>query len=150
MPPVRFAKRHRLAPLLLGAVLLLSGPVMPAADPDLIVIANPTVGVSEITAEEFTRVFLLKTNTLRNGDHVVPIVGRSASAYDLFLKKYMRRTDAALNTYYRSLLFTGKALMPKFVNSDAEAVLYVSKTRDAIGFVSPGARLDGVKTLSLK
>ena len=40
--------------------------------------------------------------------------------------------------------------MPKMLESDAEMLAYVKKTRGAIGYVSDGASTDGVKILAVK
>ena len=66
------------------------------------------------------------------------------------MKEYLSKTDAALQTYYRSLVFTGKASMPKTVATDADVVAYVAKTKGAVGYVSAGAGTAGVKTLEVK
>jgi ABC-type phosphate transport system substrate-binding protein len=55
-----------------------------------------------------------------------------------------------LQTYYRSLVFTGKASMPKTLAADTEVVAYVAKTKGAIGYVSASAATEGVKTLEVK
>jgi hypothetical protein len=48
------------------------------------------------------------------------------------------------------LVFTGKGSMPKVLDSDAEMVTYVAKTRGAVGYVSSSANTAGVKTLEVK
>lgn len=69
---------------------------------------------------------------------------------NVFVKEYLGKTDSALQTYYRSLVFTGKASMPKMLGADAEVVTYVAKTKGAIGYVSAGTSAEGVKTLEVK
>jgi hypothetical protein len=66
------------------------------------------------------------------------------------LKAYIGKTDAALSTYYRSLVFTGKGSMPKTLESDAEVAAYVAKTKGAIACVSVGTSTPGVKTIQVK
>jgi len=75
---------------------------------------------------------------------------KSGAAHEAFVKQYLGKTDAALETYYRSLVFTGKGSMPKALASDAEVVSYVAKTKGAIGYVSAGAGTEGVKALEVK
>ena len=66
------------------------------------------------------------------------------------MKEYVGKTDAALGIYDRSLVFTGKASMPKAFGSDAEVVAYIAKTKGAIGYVSAATASEGVKTLEVK
>ena len=66
------------------------------------------------------------------------------------MKEYLGKSDAALQTYYRSLVFTGKGSMPRTLGSDAEVTAYVAKTKGAIGYVSAGAGSEGAKTLQVR
>jgi hypothetical protein len=47
---------------------------------------------------------------------------KGGATHEAFLKQYLGKTEAARSTYYRSLVFTGKAFMPKMLGSDAEVV----------------------------
>jgi hypothetical protein len=127
-------------------VALLARTIQPGTH-EVKIIANASVKLSRVTAEELRRVFLIKTNSLRDGSPVEPVLGLGSPAHGAFLKQYLGKTDAALNTYYRSLVFTGKAFMPKLLASDAEVVAYVSKTKGAVGYVSAETETGGVKSL---
>jgi TonB family protein len=61
----------------------------------------------------------------------------------------MGRGNDALRNYYRALVFTGKGSMPKEMNSDADVLAYVARTRGAIGYVSSAATTENVKVLRL-
>jgi ABC-type phosphate transport system substrate-binding protein len=117
---------------------------------DVKVIANPSVGASSVSADEIKGVFLATKTSLSDGSHVEPVLEKDGAAHEAFLKEYIGKTDMALETYYRSLVFTGKASMPKTLAADAEVVAYVAKTKGAIGYVSAGAATAGVKTLEVK
>lgn len=114
------------------------------------IIANASVKSDAITAGELVRVFLEDTNSLNDGSHAVPVLEKGGAAHEAFLKEYMGKSDAALQTYYRSLVFTGKGEMPKVVGSDADMVAYVAKTKGAIGYVASASAAEGVKTLEVK
>jgi hypothetical protein len=80
---------------------------------DLKVIANPSVSASSVSAEELKGVFLATKTSLGDGSHVEPVLTKGGPVHEAFVKQYLGKTDAALQTYYRSLVFTGKASMPK-------------------------------------
>lgn len=122
--------------------------VLPAAD--VKVIANNSVGASAVSREELKGVFLETKNSLSDGSAVEPVLLKGGPAHEAFLKEYVGRMDAALQNYYRSLVFTGKGSMPKALAGDAEMVAYVAKTKGAIGYVSAGTAAPGVKTLEVK
>ena len=114
------------------------------------VIANPSVTANSVSAEELRNVFLQTSSSLSDGSHVQPVLAKGGAAHQAFLKEYLGKSESALQMYYRSLVFTGKASMPKEVASDAEIVAYVAKTKGAIGYVSADAGTTGVKTLVVK
>ena len=113
-------------------------------------IANPSVSASSVSVDELRRVFLLTRNSLDDGSHVEPVVAKGGATHDAFLREYLSKTDAALQTYYRSLVFTGKASMPKTLGSEAEVAAFVAKTRGAIGYLGAGTAAPGTKTLEVK
>jgi hypothetical protein len=117
---------------------------------EFIVIANTSVGASSVSADELKGVFLSTKTSLSDGSHVEPVLEKGGAVHEAFVKDYIGKTDAALQTYYRSLVFTGKGSMPKELGSDAEVVAYVAKTKGAIGYVAAGASTPGVKTLEVK
>jgi ABC-type phosphate transport system substrate-binding protein len=117
---------------------------------DIKVITNSSVGASSVSADELKGVFLATKTSLSDGSHVEPVLEKGGAVHEEFVKEYLGKTDAALQTYYRSLVFTGKASMPKTLASDAEVVSYVAKTKGAIGYVGAGAGTAGVKTLEVK
>ena len=116
---------------------------------DVKLIANTSVSASKISIDEVKAVFLV-TRTSLGDSQVEPVLGKSGPAHDAFLKEYLGKTDAALTTYYRSLVFTGKASMPKICDSDAAVVEYIAKTKGAIGYVSANAATAGTKTIEVK
>jgi hypothetical protein len=116
---------------------------------DVKVIANNSVAASSVSVGDLKDVFLLDKDSL-GGSHVEPVLQNAGATHEAFLKAYLGKSNPVLQAYYRSLVFTGKASMPKVTAADAEAVAYVSKTKGAVGYVSAAASTDGVKTLEVK
>lgn len=112
-------------------------------------VANSEVKTSEVSADDLKRVFLGTKSSLDDGSRVEPVLANSGDAHDAFLKQ-IGKTDTALRTYYKSLVFTGKGSMPKSFASDSEVAAYVAKTKGAIGYVSAGAAAPGTKKLAVK
>ena len=137
-------KFERLLALALGVAMLGSAHPVPA---EVKVIANRSVGADSITVAELKQVYLEQTRLLGDGSHVAPVLERGGAASATFLKDFLDINDDALQSYYRTLVFTGRGSMPKALSSDSEVVAYVLKTRGAIGYVDVSADADGVKTL---
>jgi ABC-type phosphate transport system substrate-binding protein len=121
-----------------------------AAAADIKVIANPSVGASSVSADELKGVFLTTKSSLSDGSHVEPVLLKSGAVHESFLKEYVGKTDSGLETYYRSLVFTGKGSMPKAFATDAEVVAYVEKTKGAIGYVGAATSVASAKVLEVK
>jgi ABC-type phosphate transport system substrate-binding protein len=147
MPMEKFVKRIQLAVIMAGGMVFAS---LAAHAAGVKVIANPGIAASSISADDLKSVFLEEKSSLSDGTHVEPVLEKGGAAHEEFVKQYLDKTDSALQTYYRSLVFTGKGSMPKAVGSDAEVAAYVAKTKGAIGYVSAGADVAGVKTLEVK
>jgi ABC-type phosphate transport system substrate-binding protein len=117
---------------------------------DIKVIANSSVGASSVSPDELKGVFLATKSSLSDGSHVEPVLLKAGSVHEAFLKDYVGKSDSALETYYRSLVFTGKGSMPKTFGTDAEVVSYVEKTKGAIGYVSAATATASAKVLDVK
>lgn len=115
---------------------------------DVKVIANPSVSASAVSADDLKDVFLENKDSL-GGSHVDPVLEKDGPAHEAFLK-ILGKSDSALQTYYRSLVFSGKGSMPKSLASDAEVAAYVAKTKGAVGYVSGDASAPGTKVLEVK
>lgn len=137
--------------LAIGALWLGLGAAAHAAGvtADVKVIANPSVNASEISTEDLKAVFL-GTKTTVADSQVAPVLARAGRAHDVVLREYLRKSDTTLMTYYRGLVFTGKASMPKVFDSDADIVAYVARTRGAVGYVGAAVPAAGTKTLAIK
>lgn len=138
-------KYQRILPVLAAIVML--GAVHALAA-DVKIIANPRVQADSITVTELRSIFLEDKRSLNDGSHVEPVLAKSGEAHEAFLQ-YIGKSDDALRTHYRTLVFTGAGAMPKFLDSDAEIVLYVAKTKGAIGYVNSDSPTEGVKVVSI-
>lgn len=123
--------------------------LMPALAGGVKIIANASVAAGSASADEIKAIFLQEKKSLGSAS-VEPVLLKGGAAHEVFLKQYVGKTDSALQTYYRSMVFTGKGSMPKTLASDAEVAAYVAKTKGAIGYISDGAGADGVKVLEIR
>lgn len=142
--------RSALAAGFVAAAMAASGLVPSASSEtqDFKVIANANVKVSEISASDLKGVFL-GTKTSLDGGEVTPVLSKAGPAHEAMLRN-LGKSDAALIAYYRSLVFTGKAAMPKALASDADVADYVSKTAGTIGYIGTTSDAGSAKTLTVK
>jgi hypothetical protein len=69
--------------------------------------------VTEISPNDLKDVFLATKTSLSDGSHVEAVSKKGGATHEAFLKEYVGKTAAAVGTCYRSLVFRGKASMPK-------------------------------------
>jgi ABC-type phosphate transport system substrate-binding protein len=135
--------------LLSVPALLAAAGIAPAMAADIKIIANPSVAVSSLSTDDLKAIFLATKSSLEGGS-VEPVFEKGGATHEAFLKTYLGKTGPALDTYFRSLVFTGKGAMPKTLSSDADVAAYVAKTKGAIGYVAGGATAAGVKVIEVK
>lgn len=133
--------------LVVAGVLILAS--MTAWAGSVKVVANQSVRANAISADELKSVFLEEKNSLHDGTRVEPVLAKGGAAHEAFVKDYLGKSDSVLQTYYRSLVFSGRGSMPKILHSDEEVMAYVARTRGAIGYVDPTTPLNGVKALAV-
>ena len=123
---------------------------LPSSNNELVIIANPAIRTEEISADDLRSVYLGTKTSLEDGTRLKPVLEKGGPAHAAFLKEYLGKSDVALQTYYRSLLFSGKWSMPIMLRSDSEMVAYVARTPDAIGYAQSNALVQGVKILHIR
>ena len=143
---MRLRRTSALLILLLNSV----GAAPAALAGNIKVIANPALHISEISVEQLRAIFLGTATSLKDTGPVQPVLDKDGTNLSQFAAAYLGKTGTALETYYRSLLFTGKGSTPMSFASDAEVIAYVAKTRGAIGFVRETTPAEQVKTLKVK
>ena len=128
----------------LGALCLGSGLAA-----DFQVVASKDVAADSISADELKRIFMLSKNSI-GAAKVTPVVQRAGAPHEAILKEYLGMSSDELQTHYKSLVFTGKAVAPKAFVSAAEVISFVAMSKNAVGYVSSSAITMGVKKLAVK
>jgi hypothetical protein len=116
---------------------------------DFQVVASKDVAADSISTDELKRIFMLSKNSI-GATKVTPVVQKAGAAHDAILKECLGMSPDELQTHYKSLVFTGKAVAPKAVASDAEVISFVAMSKNAVGYVSATAITMGVKKLEVK
>jgi ABC-type phosphate transport system substrate-binding protein len=121
-----------------------------SARAQVVVIANPSVKVSEVSRSDLRDIFSGATSSLKGGSPVVPVVLKQGAVHEEMLQLYIGKSDAAFRASWRSLVFSGQAVMPRSMDNDTSMVEYVARTPGAIGYISKGTPHDGVKILTVR
>jgi ABC-type phosphate transport system substrate-binding protein len=136
--------------LLLAAVILLGAP-SPAAEPELRVVVNDAIPVSSLSREELSALFLKKTTSWPEGTLVLPVDQFEGSqARDAFNRDIHHKSGSAVRAYWQQRIFSGRDVPPPEKDSDAAVVAFVQRNRGAIGYVTSGAAVSGVKLVEVR
>ena len=75
--------------------------------------------------------------------------GERSAVRDAFTRDVHGRSVASIKNYWQRQIFSGSKVPPPEVESDAQVLAHVKSTPGGIGYVSPSARLSGVKKLAV-
>jgi len=137
----------RLSIFLFGSLLLL----LPAhARAQVLVVANPGVAASAVSRAQLRDVFTGAASGIKGAAQVTPVLLKDGPTHDDFLSAYIGKSDSAFRAEWRSLLFSGQAVLPRTMDSDTEMVEYVAHTPGAIGYIAQTSPHPGVKILAVR
>jgi ABC-type phosphate transport system substrate-binding protein len=119
--------------------------------PDLLVIVHPENPLSSVSREFLTDAFLKRVTRFDDGETIKPVdLQPSSGTRRVFSERVLRRSVAAVRSYWQQRIFSGRALPPPELDTEEAAVNYVLKYRGGVGYVWVGTHLEGAKVLVVK
>lgn len=114
---------------------------------EIAVVVHPQ-NESELTLNYLRKIFLAKTKLFPSGENAVMVGQKTGSDIRKeFLKKLLNKSEKQMNAYWSRLIFTGKALPPKAIGSDAEVKRLVSENPALIGYIDAESVDDSVRVV---
>jgi len=135
---------------LLLSLTLAATPHSLNAQAQVLVIANPSILVAEVSRAELRDVFTGVSSSLKGGAQVTPVLLKQGAVNDDFLDLYVGKSDSAFRASWRSILFSGQGAMPRTLDSDLAVIEYVAHTAGAIGYIGKTTPHEGVKILAVR
>jgi ABC-type phosphate transport system substrate-binding protein len=118
---------------------------------DFVIIVNRDNPSSELASELVAEAFLKKTTRWSNGETIRPVdLPADSGVRRRFSEGVLKRSVAAVRSYWQQRIFTGRDVPPPELASDEAVVRYVAKYPGAIGYVAPDTQADGVKVVLLR
>ncbi len=131
-------------PIVLAGLMLVAG----AVEAGVVVIGNPGLSVSSLSAEEISDFYLAKSTSLPDGTRVKVVDQEEGSpARQTFYSAVIRKNKTQLKAYWAKQIFTGKATPPDVLAGDNEVKAWVAGTKGGIGYVDDGVVDASVKVL---
>lgn len=117
---------------------------------DYQVIVHTSNDVSAISKDEISKLLLKKKTRWDDGTDAEPVdLDSNSSVREAFSRDVHGRSVASIKNYWQRQIFSGREVPPPEVATDAEVVDFVRSREGGIGYVSPNARLSGVKTIDV-
>ncbi len=114
------------------------------------VIANKSNAATSITKDEVASYLLKKKKTWASGAAVVPVDQRANSEVrKAFSSAVVGKSVGAVKSYWQQAVFSGKGTPPVEKANDQDVIDFVKANQGAIGYVSSGADISGVKELKV-
>jgi len=136
--------------LILALLVASAAGAAPAAQ-SFVVIVNAASSVT-LTRGEIADIFLKRITRWAPGNEPIAVVDEppESPVRENFTRAVMHRGVDAVEAYWQQQIFSGRDVPPVVKETDADVVAFVRKNRGAIGYVSRGAALDGVRVVSDK
>lgn len=138
---------NRISSIVLAVVLMV------AAAPALgapIMIANNDVPEDALGAGQVKNLFLGKTAQWSTGSRVVLSMLKGGDVSAEFLKSNVKKSQKQFSTFWKKAVFSGTGEMPASFDTEADMVMFVSRTAGAIGYIDDATPHDDVKVISIK
>ena len=127
--------------LALAATLIGSRPLA-AQDKGYVVIVNSFNPFTSIAADDLSKIYLKKLATWSNGQTAMPVDQAATSPVrKRFAASVLNKDLGALTSYWQQMIFSGKAVPPPALDTDAAVVEFVRHNPYAVGYVSSTATL---------
>ncbi|CBL45277.1 Conserved hypothetical protein [gamma proteobacterium HdN1] len=138
------AKAALLRRYTIGALLMIA-PSFASAEIAVIVNVN---NKDKITMEDVQKTYLAKTKTFPGGGKIVALDQTEGSTSRVeFVSKVVKKDEAQMKAYWSRLIFTGKGVPPKVMDSDEAVLEAVIGNPSAIGFIEADAVTDKVRVI---
>jgi ABC-type phosphate transport system substrate-binding protein len=123
----------------------------PAATGGYQVIVNPANPITSVERRFLLDAFLKKVTRWPGDELIRPAdLDVGSPVRRRFSDQVLRRSVAAVKSYWQQLVFSGRDVPPPELDTDWQMVRYVLKYPGAIGYVGLGANLDGVKIMTVR
>lgn len=115
------------------------------------VIVNPDNPIDAVDRRFLADAFFKKMTRWPDNEAIRPVdLAPGAVARRTFSEEVMKRSVAAVKSYWQQMVFSGHGVPPPELDSDGEVVKFVLKNRGAVGYVSPATNTTAVKVLTVR
>jgi ABC-type phosphate transport system substrate-binding protein len=114
------------------------------------IIANSNVLIDSIKESDLKKIFLGKKTLWKNDMRIIPVLLDDKDVHNSFIRKILKKTPSQFLTYWKRMVFTGRAKNIKTLKDEQAVSNYVTVTKGAIGYISKkNIQTQNVKIISV-
>lgn len=130
-------------------ILLLLLIFAPLTSAEMIIIAHPDSSVDKLSKKQLIDLYMGKVRHLPNGDKVKPLdQADDSEERKEFYYALTGKSLAQVNAYWARLIFVGRAVPPKTLDSSEKIIQTISENPASIGYISKSDLVEGVKVIA--
>ena len=132
-------------------VLILLAGVAEAEELPFRVVVHASNPVVSMTRAQLSAVYMKRTRSWADGTEIVPVDHPQLSPLrERFSRAVHGKSVAYVTRYWQRLIFSGRAVPPRELRSDAAVLELVRRNAEAVGYVDARTPLgDGVKAIAV-
>ena len=131
--------------LVLGAVFWL---IASSACAELIVVVSRDSNVEKLSRHQVADIFLGRAVQLESGEKLVPVdLPEDSGVRKEFYEKLLGKSPAQMRAYWSKIIFTGRGLPPKEVNSTKKMKKEIAHNRHYVGYVAKKVKDSSLKAI---
>lgn len=133
-------------------VLLLIAGVSAAAELPFRVVVHASNPATAVSRAELSAIYMKRTRSWPDGREIVPVDQlNGARVRDRFSRAVHGKSVAYVTRYWQRLIFSGRAVPPRELRSDAAVLEFVKANGEAIGYIDRNTPVpEGVKVLAVR
>ena len=117
---------------------------------DMRIITNKSVGVKSMSPNDIKDIFLGKKKKWPDNTKIYFVISSNENFHNTFLETYIHKSPKQYETYWKTMLFTGKGAPPKQFKTTKALIEYVADTQGAIGYIDSDSPPSNVNTISIE
>ena len=122
-----------------------------AAPPPYVIVVHPSNPATSLPRKFLAEAFLKKTTRWDHGEVIRPADQVADSPVRRkFSEEVIKRSVAAVRSYWQQLIFAGRDVPPPELPSDEDVIKFVLKYPGAVGYVSGTADVAGAKIVGVE
>ena len=105
------------------------------AKTDMVVVISKDSTIQTLSPKYISKIFLSKTKEFPNGQKALVADLNLKEYREIFYKKICTKSIKQLKKYWTTLIFTGRGIPPKKINSTDEIIMFINNNKNAISYL---------------